>query len=530
VTRIVWWQRLGTRLAFGLGALALVAFGLIGASALRAQRRHLEGAVVRLAAVLSESIRESTHDLMLLDQRQEAYRTMGAIGRGAGIERIRIFSKTGAITFSTEAAEIGSVVDKRAESCFACHAEGRPLERPPLPSRSRVYVSKGHRVLAMVTPIYNAPSCSSGSCHAHPVGQRVLGVVDVGISLAEVDDELAALQNATFLAIGLGVLGVALGAGLFARRAVLGPLRALRDGTERVAEGDLAHRLDAGRGDELGQLAASFNHMTAALQAARTEIDGLLAGLERKVEQRTAALQEAQAQLVQAAKMASLGRMSASIAHEINNPLAGILTFSRLLVRELSEGPELPEREQAIKNLRLIEREAQRCTGIVRNLLDFARQRPLELKDVPLATVAGEALSLVAHALSLKQIAVEQRLDPGPTAKADFGQIRQAVVNVVLNACDAMDAGGRLAVSCAPAAEPGFVEIRVDDSGHGISPENLAHIFDPFFTTKKMGTGLGLSVVYGIVERHGGRLDVQSEVGRGTSVRLLLPAAGGSDA
>jgi two-component system NtrC family sensor kinase len=208
--------------------------------------------------------------------------------------------------------------------------------------------------------------------------------------------------------------------------------------------------------------------------------------------------------------MASLGRLSASIAHEINNPLAGVLTFAKLLLRDLAERP-LDEalREQAVKQLRLVQRETERCTVIVRNLLEFSRQRPLAMRPASLVGIVEEALSLVAHQVQLRGLTLERDLQDVPAVEADSGQIRQAVVNLVMNACDATPEGGRIRVATRTSAG-GPVLLEVSDSGSGVAPEALPRLFDPFFSTKEKGTGLGLSVVYGIVERHGGKIEVES--------------------
>lgn len=237
---------------------------------------------------------------------------------------------------------------------------------------------------------------------------------------------------------------------------------------------------------------------------------------------------------MQSAKLASLGRIAASIAHEINNPLAGILTFARLLLRTLGEGElDAETRQGSLRQLRLVERETERCTQIVRQLLDFARQRPLEPRPMSVNAALEEALTLVGHQIQLKEIALEKQLAETPSISGDFGQLRQAFLNVLLNACDAMSAGGRLRVAAGMLPDARSVRVDIEDTGVGIPTEDLERILDPFFTTKERGTGLGLSVVYGIVERHGGRLEVQSEVGRGTCVRIVLPAspvAGGAGA
>jgi two-component system NtrC family sensor kinase len=273
-------------------------------------------------------------------------------------------------------------------------------------------------------------------------------------------------------------------------------------------------------------LAAAFNEMTVSLRRARQDLHDLTVNLERQVSERTAALAQAQAQLVQHEKLSSLGRLAASVAHEINNPLAGILTYTRLLIR-MHEGGETDElmRDRSVHHLRLIQRETERCTAIVRNLLDFARRRPLNPGAIDLQGVVTEALGLVGNRLALQRIAVHTDFDAVPPDHADAGQVRQAVLNVVLNAADAMAEGGRLTLATRSAPEAGAVDLTVTDTGVGIPAEDLPRILDPFFTTKERGTGLGLSVVYGIVERHGGKLHIDSRVGQGTTITIRLPAS-----
>ncbi|MBI3085333.1 MAG: hypothetical protein HYY88_06355 [candidate division NC10 bacterium] len=294
----------------------------------------------------------------------------------------------------------------------------------------------------------------------------------------------------------------------------------------------------------MGALAASFNRMTEALGKAQAELDALVATLEQRVEERTGELREAQAQLIQTEKLASLGKLSASIAHEINNPLSGILTYAKLLSRKFRMGPPDAEGVQAaLQQLALVERETQRCCSIVRNLLDFARQREPSFQAVDMGAVVTEALSLLENRLAIQNVEVARDLAPVPTVRADFGQLRQAFVNILMNACEAMPKGGTLRVVAREVSLPGyggrgplsstgksgpptrFAEIAISDTGSGIPPEHLSKIFDPFFTTKEKGTGLGLSVVYGIVEKHGGKITVDSRVGQGTTVTVCLPAA-----
>jgi two-component system NtrC family sensor kinase len=287
---------------------------------------------------------------------------------------------------------------------------------------------------------------------------------------------------------------------------VVRPVQELEAATRRVAEGHLDEEVRVRSPDEIGRLAGSFNSMRRALAEARAELQ-----------------RDTQAQLAQSERLASLGRLSASIAHEINNPLAGILTFSRVLIRGLEAQGAQPDVDFMLPKLRLIERETGRCAAIVRSLLDFARQKPLVLQPVDLGAVVEEALVLVAHRLTLEDVALEKDLAALPPVRGDFGHLRQALVNVLINACDATPRGGRVRV--ATRLVDAQAELEVSDTGSGISPADLKKLFEPFFSTKEKGTGLGLAVVYGIVQRHHGTIDVRSEVGQGTTVRVRLPLA-----
>lgn len=516
---------LSAKLMMGVGAASLLGIGFFAwVSITTLGDQHLSD-LIRSASQFSDTVKRSTHHAMLQNRWEDAFYIMETIGQQPGVARVRIFNKEGLILFSTDKSEMGHSVDKRAESCYACHAAEKPLQRLMVPERTRVVVTaQGERILGMITPIENQPSCSEAPCHAHALDKRVLGVLDVGLSLAQADAHIAAMGRRIALvaaAMILLVLGVLF---LLLQKSVLRPVRRLVEGTQRVAQGDLSHVIHAANGDEMGLLASSFNHMTSSLRATQAELASLVETLEERVAERTKALRQAQSQLVQSEKMASLGRLSASIAHEINNPLSGILTYSKLVARKFGSGSRDEETvTSALTSLALVERETERCITIVRNLLDFARQREPSFGEIDVNAVAGEALSLVSNRIALTGITLEQRLLEVPRIRADFGQLRQALVNIILNACQAMEKGGTLTVASRLVPGEREVEVEVADTGVGIPADHLSSIFDPFFTTKEKGTGLGLSVVYGIIDRHGGRIDIRSEVGRGTSVTIRLP-------
>lgn len=520
---------LSTRLIMAVAGASLLGIGAFAwVSIVTLQDQHVAD-VMRSASQFSDTVKRSTHHAMLQNRLEDAFYIIQTIGQQPGVARVRIFNKEGMILFSTDAKEKGTAVDKRAESCYACHAAEKPLERLLIPERSRIMrTAHGERILGMITPIENEPSCSSAPCHAHAADKRILGVLDVGLSLAQADADIAAMGRwmglfaAAMVLILLAVLVPLL------QRSVVRPVRNLVEGTRRVAHGDLAYVIEAPNGDEIGLLAESFNKMTSSLRRTQDELAGMVETLEERVAERTKALRDAQSQLIQNEKMVSLGKLSASIAHEINNPLSGILTYAKLVIRKFAGGARDEETvASAVQSLALVERETERCITIVRSLLDFARQRDPAFEQVDVNAVILEALSLLTNRIALDGTSLEKALADVPRIRADFGQLRQALLNTMLNACQAMEKEpGTLSVSSRSLPEQRSVEIRISDTGVGIPPEHLSSIFDPFFTTKKKGTGLGLSVVYGIIDRHGGFVDIESEVGKGTSVQIRLPVAG----
>lgn len=523
---IPWWNRLGVRLAVVIALVSVLTLSVFLLLVLRSQTRSLMGQARRSAAIVNDTITSSIEHDMLQDRREDAYKIMGAIAQQDQVERLRLFDAVGRIRYSKDASEIGQIPDIKAASCSPCHGSGRSHLPLSVADRTHVTVRNGRHVLGAVTPIYNQPSCSTALCHVHPPSQRVVGVVELGLQLDSIDQESATLQRTTMgltllATLTLGVLTFA-----FTRRLVIQPVRRLVAATKRVRAGKLDEHVPVTGSGEIGALEESFNDMERALATARAERNELLQGLERQVRERTEALERAQAQLIQTEKLSSLGKLSASIAHEINNPLAGILTTAKLLIRTTEESPGDPRAASTIRMLKLVQRETERCTAIVRNLLGFARERALTLSDADVNAAVDEALFLVANQIALLGIQLERELVPVPTMRADFGQLRQAFANIIINACDAMPKGGTLRVRSRFDEAGRLIIIEIADTGVGIPSEQLTKVLDPFFTTKEKGTGLGLSVVYGVVERHGGRLAIDSAPGAGTRVTIRLPLSG----
>ena len=519
---------LAVKLAIYLVVSMVAVFSLFGYLNLRLERKHSEELVLESAGRISDLIQRSTHYQMLRNDREALYQVINTIGSEPGIQRIRIFNEEGRISFSTDPAEVNTLVDKRAEACYACHAQEAPLTRLDRPDRARIFTdAQGNRVLGVIRPIENQPACANAGCHAHPPERRILGVIDADLSLAAVDQKMAEHQANLVSFIGLVVVLASLLSVVFIWVVVHKPVRELMAGTEKVAQGNLDYRLPVRSGDELGTLAASFNKMTADLADAHKELTAWTQTLEDRVEDKTAELQRAQTILVASEKMAALGKLAATVAHEVNNPLSGILTYARLTLKTLEKNDLSPAaRAEMIEQLGIITRESRRCGEILRNLLTFARQAPPHREPQQLNTLVERALTLVHHQLDLQAVELNKRLAENlPLIFCDAGQVQQVVLSLLVNATEAMPHGGRLEVATEFDAKADAARVQVKDNGVGIPPEVLPHIFEPFFTTKEsqQRTGLGLAVARSIAEQHGGAIAARSTPGEGTEFVLTLP-------
>jgi two-component system NtrC family sensor kinase len=613
--------RIGILAILGVAAVTAAAIGSMSGLILRAHSDALLAQLTQGADQLCETIGSSTFYDMLENRRPALHREMITIGSQKGIEKVRLFNNTGKIMFSSDEAEIGHTLDKKAEACYACHAADQPLVKLPTKARARIYkATDGHRVLGIIRPIHNETRCWNSGCHAHTRDETVLGVLDVNVSLAEADRRIADDQRQLILLALLAIAASSLLLWWLNERFIVRPVAMLISGTRKVAEGDLHITLPVTAGHELGDLARSFNEMTRKLG-------------------------EAQRQLTQADKLASVGRLAAGVAHEINNPLTGVLTYASFLQKRLADRPEMAA------DLEVIVRETKRCRDIVRGLLDFSRQTPPQHKPTDLNEVVRRGVAVIMNQLVLKRVSLDfalaEGLEPVP---ADANQIQQVAVNLIMNAadaigedggtihvrtgevmvpaklntvfrvakcpkgCDLLDAGTRIGrypgikvirrqqdrdtlvtldpvygrvnhrasepmedgalatyacsrcrtrldsaehrcgdcgapVFAVTAGERGrvewctrkgchwtrcevldargpqpYAELEVRDTGKGMSPDDLDHLFEPFFTTKgNRGLGLGLAVSWGIVEGHGGTIDVTSEPGKGASFVIRLP-------
>jgi two-component system NtrC family sensor kinase len=380
--------------------------------------------------------------------------------------------------------------------------------------------------------IRNERSCQAAGCHVEATARSTLGVIDIIYPIDEIDRKVrAAATGLAEISLAFVLLAAAC-VSLLVHRLVYVPLRDLESAAGRLAAGDLGQEIPVRSDDEFGQVARAFNVMTAAVRDSQAKLRDAAHTLEQKVDERTRQLRAAEAEAVQHEKLAAVGLLASGVAHEINNPLTGVLTFSHLLRQKMPDG------SQDAEDLDLVIRETKRCASIVRRLLDFARQKAPEVKRANLNALVEDVARFIERPVRLHDTAITVDLDRElPEVWVDENQIKQVLLNLLVNAQHATERGGSIAirtrrapepVSPGPGADPvDMVEVSVADTGCGIPEADLQRIFDPFFTSKEVGkgTGLGLSVSHGIVMAHGGTIKVDSEVGKGSAFRVYLPVA-----
>jgi two-component system NtrC family sensor kinase len=356
----------------------------------------------------------------------------------------------------------------------------------------------------------------------------VLGVLDVGMDLTHVDAEVASIRARSIAFALVEIALIAVIVVVFTRRYVTRPIEALVSATKAISESHLDQPIRIDTSQELSELARSFNVMREHLQASQKENEQFTQRLEAMVEERTAQLKEAHQKLLQTDRLASLGQLAASVAHEINNPISGVLNLSMLLQRIVDRSEQVPpERLPEFRRyLGQVVAETSRVGRIVADLLAFSRRsrRPDTLASIN--EIVENTVTLVSHKLELGGVRLTLDLGQGiPALRCDPSQMQQVVMNLLLNAAEATPSGGTVTVATSLEAATGRLVLEVSDTGAGMPPAIIDKIFDPFFTTKEegKGVGLGLAVVYGIVQSHGGEIEVRSTVGSGTTFRVLLP-------
>jgi two-component system NtrC family sensor kinase len=527
------WPRLfhslGTKLIIFLLSAMVIIFALLGYGTLHLHRRHLENNALEAAERISDTLKRSAEYSMLHNDREGLHQLINTVGKQPGIIRIRIINKEGIVSYSTDPKEIQRQISPASETCTGCHSDAQTRTELARMQRFHIGREEGARALSIITPIDNQPSCSNAECHAHPASQKVLGVLDSTVSLAAADANMreSSWQMLAWFIVALSLMGVLIG--LFIWRFVERPVQVLTTGTKRLSEGELGYQIETDSRDELGELADSFNHMSLELHKANEQITSWAQSLEQRVEEKTRELTAANEQMIHVEKMTSLGKMAAVVAHEINNPLSGILTYSKLLRRWLDKVQiESERRKEMYDCLQLIESESKRCGELVKNLLTFSRTAPLNIEWHDVNAIIRRCLKLVQHHLELGGVQLQLELDAElPLVQCDAAQIEQVILALTMNAIEAMPRGGNLWINTRALNASQQISVQIRDDGVGIQPESMQRLFEPFFTTKEggKGVGLGLAISKNIIERHRGKIEVESEPGRGTTFYIFIPTS-----
>lgn len=516
---------LAFRLTISLILLFIIIFITTTYILIRQNQAHFMEIVEKNIIRTGDIIKRSTRYSMLLNRRADVHQIIKTIGAEPEVEGINVYNKQGKVSFSDVDSLIGRIVNMNSVECAPCHSIENPKLYLEIDERTRIFENPtGVRVIGLIIPIENESECSNNACHAHSSEQRILGVIDVQMSLHSVDTKLKENKNYLILNSLIITIVVSLFSGFFIWLMVHIRVRELIKGTKEISNGNYSYRIKLKSKDELGEFSESFNKMAENLQKALTEIKELNESLNIKIKEKTEQIKNIYDHVNQIERIASLGKLSATVAHELNNPLEGILTYSKLLIRKLKNGYNEEDVNKMISYLELIAQESERCGNIVKNLLLFSRSAEKNIQMNDLISILERSLMLVNHHLKLNNITLEKDICCSYLEfECDKNQIQQALLAILINAIEAMPDGGKLKVKvfCANF----YVNIIITDTGIGIPKENLNKIFEPFFSTKTegKGTGLGLSVVYGIVKQHNGKIEVESEVNKGTSVILTFP-------
>ncbi len=512
---------LATKLICTVGALMVIGSLIIGYIFIRYEENMMIHGLINYASTTAELVKRSVYYGMLSAHREVIEQTTRFFGEGAEIKSITIFDKKGKIVYSSKKDEVGKAVEKDYVTCKVCHlGMGKPLEVIP-ESKNWMLLPEGSgsKTLMFITPLYNQPSCASASCHYHPQEKRLLGMLETSFSADTVDTAVRQHRLVIILFDVLVLILISISLLIILYKFVLKPISLLNEGMQRLTKGE-NFTIEIQSNDEMGMLARAFNSMAQEIKQYKEKMENWTSSLEDEVQKKTAEILKAQEQFINTEKLASLGRMAAGVAHELNSPLTGIVTFAHLILKRTP-----PENTQEIEDLEVIIDQANRCSKIIKSLLGFSRRTSSEKILVNINQLTESTISMVRNQAKFHNIEFELNFDSNlPQISVDPNQIQQVFLNLLLNAADAINERGKVTVATR-VTNDSYVEIEFTDNGPGIAEEHLGKIFEPFFTTKPLskGTGLGLAVSYGIIKKHNGTIFAKSEVGKGASFFVRLP-------
>lgn len=432
------------------------------------------------------------------------------------INEIKVMDNAARVVFASDPGLTGTVAQKSPAITEALSG----VEPEP-----EITVGEdGLKVLKSFLPIFNEPDCFNAACHVHRESEKVLGVLETSFSTHAIETTRQQMFTGTLMFGAVFVLCTALMMILVLYKFVSRPVARLEAGMKRLSKGDFETPIEIKSHDEMGLLAETFNTMAMDIKKYRERMENWTISLQDEVDKKTNEILNAQEQIINAEKLASLGRMAAGVAHELNSPLTGVLTFAHLLK---SRTP--PDRKEDIEDLEVIIEQANRCSKIIKGMLGFARKGVSEATSIDINNLLEAVVQMVKNTAKFHNVEVAMELSKDlPKITIDPNQMQQVFLNFLTNAADAMDNRGNITIATRTISEgpdKKLLELEFTDNGPGILPDNLGKIFEPFFTTKPAGkgTGLGLPVSYGIIKKHGGEIVVRSKVGTGTTFFVRMP-------
>lgn len=519
------YNKLSIRLVIITSLVLIVALSLRTYQTINFFRENLINISKEGAYATSDIIKRSTRYSMLLNRREDLSQTTISLGNEPGIKKIRIYNKMGVIAYSSDSTEVGKKMDKNSEACVVCHNTPDSKPKVNTPDNTRTFMMDNERVLGLINPIRNEPDCYTASCHAHKSTEELVGVLDVLVSMKSADETISiGTRDIIFNSIIItGIVSILSGTFIFYLVNI--PLKKFQKAFAELGKGNLNYRVHIKSRNEFGVIAYQFNDMSKKLSHAYEEIKNWSETLNEKVEEKTRELKNIYDQIVENEKLASLGKLSATVAHELNNPLEGILTFSKLISKKLtSENKD--GYAKLIQYTQMISDEASRCGKIVKDLLLFSHTDSEEFIESDLINLLDKSISLINHHFEINNIELEEKYDAKDiTLKCNPQKIQQMMISLLINAIESMSGKSEGKITIKLTKEDCKAVIRISDCGMGISEKDLPHIFEPFYTTKEMSksTGLGLSIVYGIVNQHKGQIVVEETSIKGTTFKISLP-------
>ena len=514
-----------------LSLFLFISYGVIFRSV---NERYMKSVISENGNNVGYLVEGALYRSMLENDRTSLQITLDQINKMSGIEDVNMYDHENNLVYTSIPNDSTIHSDP---NCISCHTDFDTMFSAKEKSYRIIDVhskcvmnpyEEDQRQLLIKSPILNQKSCYTSSCHAHSQDEEVLGSLIIKLPLTKLDNALEKSTSDYFLFASLSTILLMLVLIYFTHKRIRKPLKEIINASEAVTKGDKSMRLKIvpGQLSDMRMVSNAFNEMLDNLQRANLELQNWSHQLEYKVQKKSEELGQAQNELINIERIASLGKLSLSVAHEINNPLSGILIYTKLIYKQIANQELDPAKKESIlKHLRLVENETKRCGDIVKSLLDFSKKDQEGYEPKHLHEILTETFELISHSMKIANIhfwsdfhAADDLIYCSPN------QCKQACIAILVNAMEAVNAEGEVhVITLNPDKEK--IQIDITDNGIGISAEDMPHIFEPFYSTKEKtsGTGLGLAIVHGIVQSHQGKISAKSARGEGTTISITIP-------